>query len=371
MNFGRMVRRGRRTIKRGDKNGMIGSERNKFQTVNGDIPVNTSNELMMGADDYRDLRIAKFIANRMDNNISTITEKIEVIGNNKKAMQFVRTHFANHNIYCAGTSRMVIESVEYVIEVESNTNTIDFRIHSTFTKNDELREMILREFEEVSIYIRWIYDTHMSSISVPIDLTLLPMDEMYPSISKNETLKEYYQRFMDSTASILILTGPPGTGKTSFIRGLLAETESSAIVTYDPKILANDGLFSEFVESSSNVLVIEDADIFLAARSEGNDMMHKFLNVGDGLVTVKGKKMIFTTNLPSIKDIDSALLRPGRCFDVLHLGELQKDDAEVLVNKLNLSFDFDDRTHYSISELFSGVRNTSRKAKSKFGFLAI
>jgi adenylate kinase family enzyme len=40
------------------------------------------------------------------------------------------------------------------------------------------------------------------------------------------------------------LIGPPGTGKTTFIRGLLAHRSCSAIVTYDAGILEKDGFFA-------------------------------------------------------------------------------------------------------------------------------
>jgi hypothetical protein len=38
-----------------------------------------------------------------------------------------------------------------------------------------------------------------------------------------------------------------------------------------------------------------------------------------------GKKMIFTTNLDDCRNIDAALLRRERCFDVLQL--FQTDDS--------------------------------------------
>jgi len=34
----------------------------------------------------------------------------------------------------------------------------------------------------------------------------------------------------------------------------------------------------------------------------------------DPVVRAQGRKIIFTTKLPNIGDIDEALVRPGRCF---------------------------------------------------------
>lgn len=43
-----------------------------------------------------------------------------------------------------------------------------------------------------------------------------PFDEMYPWL-EDETLTDYYHRFMNSKSNILILIGVPGTGKTTAI----------------------------------------------------------------------------------------------------------------------------------------------------------
>jgi ATP-dependent 26S proteasome regulatory subunit len=99
-------------------------------------------------------------------------------------------------------------------------------------------------------------------------------------------------------------------------------------------------------------------------------MMHRFLNVGDGLVTTKGKKMIFSTNLPSIRDIDSALIRPGRCFDIVTFGELTKEEAKALATKLNVSL-VEDKKSYSLAEIFNQQSEQTKASKTnrKVGFI--
>jgi ATP-dependent 26S proteasome regulatory subunit len=192
---------------------------------------------------------------------------------------------------------------------------------------------------------------------------------MYPFL-KGEKLTDYYDRFMKSPANILLLIGPPGTGKTTFIRGLIAHSNSSAIVTYDAAILEKDFVFARFIEDDTGMMVLEDSDNFLKSRSDGNTMMHRFLNVGDGLVTTKGKKMIFSTNLPSIRDVDPALIRPGRCFDILSFEPLTKEQAEKLAQRVEVKLEGDKST-WSIAEVFN--KQTDQKAikkiNSKIGFI--
>lgn len=342
---------------------------NTFMTEHGDHTIMSNKEILMGASDYRDLYVSKFIDSRNTAGICTFMDNLCVRGNRKRAIQFIRDHYGDYKIFSAGQNRTIVDMEHSIVEIDVNSNIIDFRIHSTFAKCDTIREHILEHLEEVSVHINWIYDNNMNSITVPIDNGLTPIDEMYPFLN-GETLEEFYGRYMDSNASIMILIGPPGTGKTSFIRGYLQSTGSSATVTYDQKILANDSLFSEFIGGSSEVLVIEDADLFLSSRKGGNEMMHKFLNVGDGLVTVKGKKIIFSTNLPSIDDIDEALLRPGRCFDILHFDELDTDAAMRLSAKIGNDYLPDQsKTKHTVADIFSNTRNTkSRSMRRLFGF---
>jgi len=160
------------------------------------------------------------------------------------------------------------------------------------------------------------------------------------------------------------------TGKTTFIRGLLAYRNASAIVTYDAGILEKDGFFARFIEDDTEVMVLEDSDAFLKSRSDGNTMMHRFLNVGDGLVTTKGKKMIFSTNLPSIRDIDSALIRPGRCFDILTFDELNVEHANKLAKRLGVNLPARPRgketNKYSIAEVFNEQQHKTPERKVGF-----
>jgi len=95
-------------------------------------------------------------------------------------------------------------------------------------------------------------------------------------------------------------------------------------------------LVSAAVDSSGehDAFVIEDADHLLRARANGNTDLHRFLAIADGVVRAQGRKIIFSTNLPNITDIDEALVRPGRAFGVLRTRLHTREEASELMRAL-------------------------------------
>jgi len=112
-------------------------------------------------------------------------------------------------------------------------------------------------------------------------------------------------------------------------------------------------------------MVLEDADSFLSSRSKsGNTVMHKFLNVGDGLLSTRGKKIVFSTNLPSTRDIDDALLRVGRCFDVLKFRGLTEQEVKRIAGADFVS----DHYPITLAEVFGGNKGRHYGTDNKVGF---
>jgi SpoVK/Ycf46/Vps4 family AAA+-type ATPase len=154
---------------------------------------------------------------------------------------------------------------------------------------------------------------------------------------------------------------------TSFLKGMIAETGQNAMVTYHHKLLENDELFGNWYQSPENLLIIEDADTMLSSRADGNNIMDRFLNIGDGLVTMKKKKLIFSTNLPNTTSIDDALLRPGRCHDILQFSPLKFEQVKKVAAECGIDCPTDERD-YSIAEIFSDVKTRKSPKKQSFGF---
>jgi hypothetical protein len=163
-------------------------------------------------------------------------------------------------------------------------------------------------------------------------------DEAYPALG--EPVHRFAQRFLNARETVLVLQGPPGTGKTRLVRSILGAMSlrkgSSAEIMYtaDKRALENDEIFVKFITREHDAFVIEDADHMLMARSNGNQDLHRFQAIADGVVRAQGRKIIFTTNLPNIGDLDAALLRPGRCFQVIRTRSLNHEEADRLVARV-------------------------------------
>jgi hypothetical protein len=163
-------------------------------------------------------------------------------------------------------------------------------------------------------------------------------DEAYPDLG--EPVMDFIRRYLDGRETVLILLGPPGSGKTRLVRTILGEISrrkrESAEVMYtgDSRAFESDQIFVSFITGTHDAFVVEDADHLLTSRSSGNLDLHRFLAIADGVVRAQGRKILFTTNLPNVHDIDPALMRPGRCFATVHTRSLSPMEGAKLIGRL-------------------------------------
>jgi hypothetical protein len=160
----------------------------------------------------------------------------------------------------------------------------------------------------------------------------------YPEIEGG--VRGFIARYLDAPETVLVLQGPPGTGKTRLIRAILGEMsrrkgeQARALYTGDMKALAADEIFVKFITGDEDAFVVEDADHLLKPRADGNEHLHRFLAIADGVVRAQGRKIIFSTNLPNVGDLDDALIRPGRCFARIQVRALTGAEARALAEEI-------------------------------------
>jgi hypothetical protein len=251
-----------------------------------------------------------------------------------------------------------------MIEATRSQGKLQLDMNGVVEDVRKFNRMVDSELHRAENLIEWVYGTKGQSVSVPLNYRAA-IKGAYPWIGLD--IEQYIENYLNSQASVLILIGPPGTGKTTFIKNLIHRSGGNAKVTYDEKVMNDDQLFASFIEDEAKFLVMEDADSFLKTREDGNTMMHRFLNVSDGLISAQDKKLVFSTNLPSVRDIDAALMRPGRCFDVLTFRAMTRAEAQVVADELGL--ELPDGAEFTLAELFNEQPSSGTRVNRKVGFM--
>ncbi|AMM44093.1 hypothetical protein FDG95_gp449 [Pectobacterium phage vB_PcaM_CBB] len=183
----------------------------------------------------------------------------------------------------------------------------------------------------------------------------MPSEIMYPWF--DFTPEELAKNFMDSTANVLVLYGDPGTGKTTFIKRMLQgvgfEENRSITVVDTPAVMQSPELVNNIYTSKhKDIFIFEDVDRHLYSREEGNDIMAGLLNAAEGLAS-PDVKIIISTNIKNLNDIDSALIRPGRCFKTLEFLKLQKEEQINVRNFLGLDVEVCTSATQSLAEVMN------------------
>lgn len=147
----------------------------------------------------------------------------------------------------------------------------------------------------------------------------------------------------DPNGRIVLLDGPPGTGKTFFTRALLKSIPKASFLLIPSNMVDSlaDPSFMDFfirykhVLLSPTILLIEDADRCLAPRAADNiSVISTLLNMTDGIIGhLLDIRILATTNCKS-DEIDSAILRPGRLLKHTHIGSLDNDKAAAVYKRL-------------------------------------
>lgn len=146
----------------------------------------------------------------------------------------------------------------------------------------------------------------------------------------------------------ILLSGPPGCGKTLLAQAVASATQVNFISVKGPALLSKyvgeseravREVFHKAKQAAPCIIFFDEIDALLPRRSEGSSDSHvservvgQFLSELDGLEKLKGVLVLAATNRPDI--IDPAILRAGR-FDARLEIPLPNESARLEILKVH------------------------------------
>ena len=210
----------------------------------------------------------------------------------------------------------------------------------------------------------------------------IPNNELTLLYGENflEWHETFQRRISEKQSGISIIEGPPGCGKTSFLRGFMsanAETHRFYYVTaHDIHLLSEPEFVVLWTAERKKfgdqklVLVIEDAEQALMNRANDNrTIVSTLLNFSDGLLSDFLKMHILCTINCKGADLDPALMRPGRLITHRIFNRLSAIEARRLADFKGITLPRG-QSDYSLAEIFNEPADAPEHRGRITGFAA-
>jgi len=177
-----------------------------------------------------------------------------------------------------------------------------------------------------------------------------------------------------------ILRGMPGTGKTSFIRHLIAKLSRTHRFYYLPtnaeKFLTSPDVMDFWAgenrswPDAKKVVILEDAEELLMQRAGDNrEKVAVLLNVADGLLGDFLQVHLIATVNCEISKLDPAITRPGRLLAVREFKRLSREQAKRIADAKGIALP--EQPDFSLAEIYQKLvagSNAEKEPSRQVGF---
>ncbi|HEY8901274.1 MAG TPA: AAA family ATPase [Chthoniobacterales bacterium] len=206
------------------------------------------------------------------------------------------------------------------------------------------------------------------------------LDSAALALHYGEDFPAWHEAFVDTLSTrhrgLSVLDGPPGTGKTSYLRQLmvrLKDTHRFYFLAAANLRLLRDAEFVDFWsserrlhEDASMVVILEDSEnALMPRRSDNREEVSLLLSITDGILGEFLRLQVICTINCQARELDPALLRPGRLVAHRHFGRMNRARAERLAVSLGRPLPAGD--DFSLAEIFRGERAATPE-KRTIGF---
>lgn len=213
------------------------------------------------------------------------------------------------------------------------------------------------------------FDNHYYTINSKIKHTEVNFDTHY-----NDDVKDMYKELLsflnERESGLAVLHGEKGSGKTMMLRHLLTNLDKQFILVTNTIAahMAEPEFIAFMMENKDSIFILEDCEQILMSREENRfgGAISNILNMSDGLMSdIFNIKFICTFNT-DIKNIDEALLRPGRCFVNYEFKPLEANKASKLLE--SLGHKIDKTRDMTLAEIYNYKEETVIQKPKKIGF---
>ena len=215
--------------------------------------------------------------------------------------------------------------------------------------------------EDNEVPIKYAFPDSYDIVIQEKSFEALPFSEICDNYTND--VQEKYNRSVkiinDSRSGLVVLNGPPGTGKSYLLRSLLSDVRERQGIICIPAIqFLNDvGKMSNVMaENKKSIVILEDVGEILSVEGHmtHESAVSNLLNMTEGFLSFLSDTIFVATFNYELDKINPALLRPGRCIGRISVGNLDSTHAQRLVGE---EIQIPKNREYALSEVYQ-IKNS-------------
>jgi hypothetical protein len=210
--------------------------------------------------------------------------------------------------------------------------------------------------------------TQKFEIKLPQEEIDLELNYGKEIVEKTELLKKALKK---NTSGLALFSGPPGTGKSTYIKYLSTITNRRIIYLPSASIdeITSPDFLTFMIDCKNSILLLEDAEKVLISRElKENPGISNILNMTDGLLGDCLSVFIIATFNTTRDKIDQALLRKGRLVLEHEFDKLTVENCNKILEIIKSDRKTD--VPLSLADIYVSEENyhAKKEQKRKVGF---